>query len=129
MLKHCFIHLLLASNGQQQQKAACRNQRLSDMSVLLTLQLIMEGVKLMKERILEEKRRRELRPASKVAALASMLLPAPATVLKAKRAFKRDMISQDLTIKAQLVRLAKTSHHTPPPFPHFPGCSLWIRSP
>ena len=69
------------------------------------LQLIMEGVDSMNERILDEQRQRELRPASKMALLSSMLLPAPAAVLKAKRAFKRDMLSKDLTIKAQLVGL------------------------
>ena len=81
----------------------------------------------MNERILEEQRQRDLRPSSKMALLSSMLLPAPAAVLKAKRAFKRDMMSQDLTIKAQLVGLAKASHR-----PHLLSCdpviSLLLRT-
>ena len=77
--------------------------------LLLALQIIMEGVELMKERILEEKRRRESRPASKMSLLASQLMPASATVLKAKGAFKRDMLSEDLTVKGQLVGLANIS--------------------
>ena len=66
----------------------------------LVLQIIIKGVGL-NEMILEE--RRALEENALLSKFAPQMLLAPMAVLKAKKAFKRDAMSTDLTIRAQLV--------------------------
>jgi hypothetical protein len=64
------------------------------------VQIVIKGVDDMHERILKKRKEKE---RQKLSVMSSKLIHTPMAVLKAKRAFKRDMVSKNLTIRAQLV--------------------------
>ena len=80
----------------------CRVDTLTCACISLALQLLIKGVDKMNKRLLDESRRRQEKGSS-FFQVASQMMVSPLAVRKATIALKRDMLSKDLEIRAQLV--------------------------
>ena len=93
-----------------------RVDTLTCVCISLALQLLIKGVNKMNKRLLEKSRRRQEKGSS-FFQVASQMVVSPLAVRKATIALKRDMLSKDLEIRAQLVsRTACPAPHLLPAY-------------